>query len=177
MVQSMYNHLMKGVDIPSRYTSWKVKLTMKIKIFLWYLKQGVILTTDNLIKWKWKGCKTCFFYSSDETIQHFFKCHIYAHLMWNLVSMSFGFQPSTSVANLFGSWLRSVPYKVRCQIFSGTATMCWPLWLNRNDVIFQNSKPHWDINFLLTQMPCVELCGWVGMMWSFEIQNITLVCR
>jgi len=29
---------------------WKLKLSLKIKIFLWYLQRGVILTKDNLAK-------------------------------------------------------------------------------------------------------------------------------
>uniref|UniRef100_A0A0A9D097 Reverse transcriptase zinc-binding domain-containing protein n=1 Tax=Arundo donax TaxID=35708 RepID=A0A0A9D097_ARUDO len=29
---------------------WKLKIPLKIKIFLWYLCKGVILTKDNLVK-------------------------------------------------------------------------------------------------------------------------------
>ena len=29
---------------------WKLKIPLKIKIFLWYLKRGVILTKNNLTK-------------------------------------------------------------------------------------------------------------------------------
>jgi hypothetical protein len=29
---------------------WQIKVPMKIKIFLWYLKKGVILTKDNLVR-------------------------------------------------------------------------------------------------------------------------------
>ena len=29
---------------------WRVKIPLKIKVFLWYLKMGVILTKDNLAK-------------------------------------------------------------------------------------------------------------------------------
>jgi hypothetical protein len=34
----------------------KAKLSFKIKIFLWYLKKGVTLTKDNLVKRHWNGC-------------------------------------------------------------------------------------------------------------------------
>ena len=32
---------------------WKIKTPLKIKIFLWYLRRGVVLTKDNLAKQNW----------------------------------------------------------------------------------------------------------------------------
>jgi hypothetical protein len=55
---------------------WRMKIPLKIKIFIWYVKKGVILTKDNLVRRNWKGSKTCCFYSKPGTIQHFFlECH------------------------------------------------------------------------------------------------------
>jgi hypothetical protein len=51
----MYNDIMTRVGVPFDISSWKVKVNLKIKIFLWFLRQGVILTKDNLAKRKWKG--------------------------------------------------------------------------------------------------------------------------
>jgi hypothetical protein len=42
---------------------------MKIKIFTWYLRGGVILAKDNLAKCNWQGSKKCVFYHQDETIK------------------------------------------------------------------------------------------------------------
>ena len=43
-------------NIPNLNKSiWKLKAPLKIKIFLWYLRQGVILTKDNLAKCNWQG--------------------------------------------------------------------------------------------------------------------------
>jgi hypothetical protein len=39
----------------------KLKLPLKIKIFLWYLGRGVILIKDNPAKPKWKGSLNCNF--------------------------------------------------------------------------------------------------------------------
>jgi len=30
--------------------AWRLRVQLKIKIFLWYLKKGVILTKDDLLK-------------------------------------------------------------------------------------------------------------------------------
>ena len=36
---------------------WKLKAPLKIKIFLWYLLRGVVLTKDSLAKRSWHGSK------------------------------------------------------------------------------------------------------------------------
>ena len=40
---------------------WKLKTPLKIKIFRWYLRRGVILAKDNLSKWNWQGNQQCCF--------------------------------------------------------------------------------------------------------------------
>ncbi|WVZ50906.1 LOW QUALITY PROTEIN: hypothetical protein U9M48_002112 [Paspalum notatum var. saurae] len=54
-VQFLYNVLIQDRSIPRNSKLWKLKIPLKIKIFLWYLKNRVILTKDNLVKRKWKG--------------------------------------------------------------------------------------------------------------------------
>ena len=56
-VRSMYRELMQDNSVPENLISWKIKVPLKIKIFMWYLKKGVVLTKDNLAKRKWKGDK------------------------------------------------------------------------------------------------------------------------
>ena len=49
-VSSMYNALINNGNVQFDKHLWKVKIPLKIKIFMWYLKRGVILTKDNLAK-------------------------------------------------------------------------------------------------------------------------------
>jgi hypothetical protein len=51
---------------------WQIKVPIKIKVFLWYLKKGVILTKDNLARRNWNGDRKCSFCHCPETIQHIF---------------------------------------------------------------------------------------------------------
>ena len=116
---------------------WKLKVPLKIKIFLWYLKRGVTLTEDNLIKRNWKGCAKCCFCNSNETIQHlFFECHV-ASFIWNMIYVLFGIQPPTNVSNLLGSWLRKFSSALRQHILVGASAMCQVLWLSRNYIVFK----------------------------------------
>ena len=114
-------------------------MPLKIKIFMWYLKRGVILTKDNLIRRNWNGNKLCCFCSSDETIQHlFFDCHV-AKLLWRVVQYIFDLSPPQSITHLFGNWLRSVGTKLKRKLLTGASTLCWAIWLSRNDIVFDRS--------------------------------------
>jgi hypothetical protein len=55
----MYLALISDNRVRLDLTVWKLKLSLKIKIFLWYLKQEVVLTKDDLIRRNWKGWKQC----------------------------------------------------------------------------------------------------------------------
>jgi hypothetical protein len=48
-VKSMYKYLVNN-EIKVTQEIWHMKVPLKIKIFLWFLKKGVVLTKDNLAK-------------------------------------------------------------------------------------------------------------------------------
>jgi hypothetical protein len=74
-VRSMYHGMFIG-NIWDNRLLWKLKLPLKIKIFLWYLNKGVTLIKDNLVRRNWIGSTKCVFCDRDETIQYlFFNCH------------------------------------------------------------------------------------------------------
>jgi hypothetical protein len=52
-VKSMYRALLIAEAVPYNTLIWKLKLPLKIKVFLWYLYKGVILTEDNLARRQW----------------------------------------------------------------------------------------------------------------------------
>jgi len=138
-MKSMYTNLMHSEGTPSDCITWKIKVPLKTKIFLWYLKKGVTLTKDNLAKRKWKGSTKCSFCSAEESIQHlFFDCYL-ARFIWNAVHIAFNIQQPTSISNMLGSWIKSFPFELRNQILVGAAALCWAVWLSRNDVVFERS--------------------------------------
>jgi hypothetical protein len=50
-VKLMYLDYMNGHTKYLRKYIWKMKVPLKIKIFMWFFHRKVILTKDNLIKW------------------------------------------------------------------------------------------------------------------------------
>jgi hypothetical protein len=88
LVQSMYNHLVNnGVKVTQEI--WRMKLPLKIKIFLWFLKKGITLTKDNLAKRNWNGSKVCSFCSSMATIKYLFFDCIVTKVLWRMVHCVF----------------------------------------------------------------------------------------
>ena len=75
-VGSIYLHKMNQHTPFCHKLIWKLKISLKIKIFFWYLQRGVILTKDNLVRKNWKGSLKCCFCNCNESITHLiFDCH------------------------------------------------------------------------------------------------------
>jgi hypothetical protein len=53
LVKSMFRALLLSEALPYNTLTWKLKLPLKIKVFLWYLYKEVILTKDNLARRQW----------------------------------------------------------------------------------------------------------------------------
>ena len=135
-VQSMYRTLINNGNVFYYKLIWKLKLPLKIKIFLWYLVKGVVLTKDNLVKRNWQDNKKYAFCNSDETIHHLFiNCHFASH-MWRLISICFGLKPPRSVQHVYGTWLVGVDSKTKYLIITGVSALCWAIWISRNDLVF-----------------------------------------
>jgi hypothetical protein len=105
LVKSMYRALLIAKVVPYNTLIWKLKLPLKIKVFMWYLYKGVVLTKDNLVRRQWQRDKKCCFCSLDESIQHLlFNCH-FVKFMWRIIHIFFNLIPLTSIHNMFIGWL------------------------------------------------------------------------
>jgi hypothetical protein len=87
-VASLYNVLIQpDVLVDNNKKIWKMKIPVKIKVFAWYLRRGVILTKDNLVNRNWQGSKTCVFCHQDDTIEYiFFQCK-FARSIWSSIQI------------------------------------------------------------------------------------------
>jgi hypothetical protein len=47
---------------------WRLKVPLKIKIFMCYMRREVVLTKDNLARQNWGGSKQCSFCLQEETL-------------------------------------------------------------------------------------------------------------
>jgi hypothetical protein len=60
-VKSMYLDMLDDNTIFLKKYLWKMKVPLKIKIFMWFVFQKEILTKDNLKKRNWQGSTSCCF--------------------------------------------------------------------------------------------------------------------
>jgi hypothetical protein len=99
----MYLALINNGFVDMNRKMWKVRIPLKIKIFIWYVYKGVVLTKDNLAKYNCNRSKQCSFCCKDESIQRlFFDCY-YARFMWGLIHIIFGIRPPHNTNHLFGT--------------------------------------------------------------------------
>jgi hypothetical protein len=138
---------------------WKMKVPLKIKIFMWFLHRKEILTKDNLLRCNWVGRESCCFCDEKESIQHlFFDCP-FAKIIWHLIHISFGLSPPKNINYLFGNWLKGIP-KELIQIRVGVCAVIWTMWKwnTRNDFIF-NKPIFFHICKLSLWSPIGSVCG------------------
>ena len=102
-----------------------MKIPLKIKTFLWYLRRGVVLTKDNLAKQNWHKNQQCCFCYENETIQHlFFDCR-FTRLIWATVHVAWDIAQPHDVSNMFGNWMIGVPKEYKQLVCVGAAVLCW----------------------------------------------------
>ena len=138
-VKSMYADLMNGHTRFLHKYLWKLKVPLKIKIFMWFMYRKVLLTKDNLARRNWTGCTKCVFCQQEETVEHLFITCNFAKHIWRLVHFTFSIHPPTSITNLFGNWLFGIDSKTKANIRIGVRAFLWAIWNCRNDVVFNNT--------------------------------------
>ena len=108
---------------------------------MWYLKRGVILTKDNLVRRNWIENKACCFCNKPETIQHLFvECH-YAKFLCRAVHFVLGVPTPVNVEHLFNNWSKQGGQKQNIMLLTGAIAICWSIQLTRNDTVFNNCTP------------------------------------
>ena len=127
---------------------------------MWFLRQKVILTKDNLSKRNWIGCKKCAFCTAEESVEHLFISCPFVTNIWRLFHFTFNITPPSSVANLFGHWLNGVDKTTKARIRIGVCAFLWAVWNCRNDVVFNKIR---DAHFLQVVHRAVY---WIRL-WSF----------
>jgi hypothetical protein len=136
----MYLDLLNDQTVYLKKYIWKIKVPLKIRIFMWFLHRKVILTKDNLLKRNWHGCAKCCFCDENETIEHLFITCPFAKIIWRIVSMTFNITPPSNISNLFWNWLNGVAKKDKGHIRVVVCALVWTIWNARNDFIFNKKS-------------------------------------
>ena len=92
-VKSMYLDLIDSGPLSRSLHIWKIKVPLRIKIFMWFIHKGVILTKDNLLKRNWVGSSRCCFCDQNESSKHLFLQCPLAKLLWRSIHIAFNVHP------------------------------------------------------------------------------------
>jgi hypothetical protein len=115
-VNNMYNDVVLKSETPVNCWTWKAKIPLNIKIFLWYLKNGVVLTKDNLVKRQLKGCTKCYFVRSKKQFITSFLIVQWLELCGGLFVLHLGFK---------NRWIWSIFLVLGLQVFrTSKGTLC-----------------------------------------------------
>jgi hypothetical protein len=144
-VKSMYEDLINGHTTFLRKYLWRLKISLKIKIFMWFLNSKVLVTKDNLAKRNWHGCTKCCFCDSMEFVEHLFLYCLFARIVWHMIYFTYNIPPPTNITNMFGNWLNGVDRNDKARIRIGVSALCWSIWNCRNTIVFDKQK---GTNFL-----------------------------
>jgi hypothetical protein len=121
--------------VPNKNYLWKIKILLKIKVFLWLLYREAILIKDNLVKRIWHENVKCCFYDSLKTIQHLlFDCSR-AKFIWRVIQITFGLSTPNNIKHVLGGWIQRMKNKDRKLLLVGLGTILWSIWLRRNDIV------------------------------------------
>ncbi|XP_056843436.1 uncharacterized protein LOC130495880 [Raphanus sativus] len=121
---------------------WNPKLLPKIKMFMWRCAINNLPTGDNLRKRGLLGHTSCAKCGAEETLEHIlFRCTT-AKETWELCPWSTPLDPL--VCSSFRSTLQSSFSKVNLPPMETSvnlfAWICWSLWLNKNQLTFENKQ-------------------------------------
>jgi hypothetical protein len=122
-VKLTYADLMNGhIRFHRRYL-WKLKMSLKIKVFIWFLNKKVLLTQDNLSKRNSNESTKCCFCDSEETVNHHFISCPFAMLVWHVVDDTFDIHHRL-ILQLYGNWVNGIDRKTKAKIHIGVSTLC-----------------------------------------------------
>jgi hypothetical protein len=121
-VKSIYKALLLSEALLYNTLTWKLKLPLKIKVFLWLYK-WVILIKDNLARWRWQGDRKCCFCPFQKSIKHLLLGCPFAKFVWRIMHIFFNLTPPTSVHNMFTDWLYGFNKKLKSKILAGASVI------------------------------------------------------
>ena len=174
-VKSMYIDLINTRPIPRSVHIWKIKVPLKIKVFMWFVHKGVILTKNNFVKRSWEGSKRCCFCDQNETIEHLLiKCLI-AKLLWRTIHVAFNITPPTSISPFFHDWLNGVAPQTAAQIRVGACALLWPIWNCRNDVAFNRQNITNFLQVIFRASTCIR--AWSMLSHTNHREHMAIGCN
>jgi len=131
-------------------TVWKTECIPKVKHFNWTLLKGKVFTSENLRKRGILGPSICCFCRTEEESSYhlFYQCPL-AQSCWKQMASPLELEEiNHQLPSLQKNWARLYPFSKKgkgiiIRVWKCIpATLCWKIWLARNNCIFNDKKPN-----------------------------------
>jgi hypothetical protein len=123
-VHSLYLALINNGVVQRNTIVWKMRVPLKIKIFIWYIQKGAILTKDNLARQNWNESEQCCFHMNNESIHHLFYNCYYEKFLSGLTHITFGITSLQNLEHMFGVWTNIMGGKLKRQFLACASALC-----------------------------------------------------
>lgn len=125
---------------------WKSECLPKVKLFNWTLLKGKILTAENLKKKGIHGPSICCLCrAKEESSHHLFLTCPYAQSCWNQITSPLNIRETLDqLPTLHKNWEKCYPHPRKSKAIITRlwkcipSTLCWQIWLTKNNCIFNN---------------------------------------
>jgi hypothetical protein len=119
---------------------WKWDMVQKIKLFIWLSIENRILTWDTLQRKGWQGPNICHLCTKEvESVYHLFVSYNFFREVWIKINKVFNILTAWEVSTLSGCFEN---WDKKEAIYSTLPSiLCWFVWMERNNYIFEGSKP------------------------------------
>lgn len=175
-VKSLYSWIEFGGIIDHTFDSiWNSSIPLKIKIFLWLLRNRNFLTRDVLVKRGIITIDTCVFCDKQETTDHLFVGCEVIHSIWEWIAQynNFNCCSINKIDDLWSYLPAGIPLKDNNILELVRGAVCWTIWLERNRLCFNDCK----VNSLQNLgMQIIKLATfWCKHSRKNKLLNLTLV--
>jgi hypothetical protein len=160
-VKSVYLELTKRDAAPSYSEIWKAKIPEKVKIFMWPVAQGSILTKDNMVRRKWQGDPGCYFCGEEECQS------LTVHLpggksdIWGVIALCFSVQTRPNSYGQYWEWIPLALPGGNKMYMLGLVAVCWAIWKTRNRTCFDKKHIKSPLDIIIST--CVFMRYWAGL--------------
>ena len=145
-VKSMYRWLAYGgVSDPTLKKIWRLKIPLKIRVFLWQVIHDRLPTREQILKRYGPTDGKCPLCGSSETLDHLmFQCAT-AVFVWSVIRDTLDWPACPQNLTEVLSLTKNGPTEIFSVSWIGIAAVWWSLWTIRNKLIFEKKiikKPY-----------------------------------
>ncbi|KAJ4780973.1 RNA-directed DNA polymerase (reverse transcriptase)-related family protein [Rhynchospora pubera] len=157
----------RGVNSPFFNNIWKLKIPLKIQIFLWLLCKDRLLTRTKLRDKGIVDSVQCVYCPGDENSNHLFFACAYMQPVWRWLCRNLNISQIPSSLQHFFIVAEQLQDRAKLPFRLCSAAALWICWKQRNDICFQNTSPVSILAFLAKIKSL--LMYWSGM-WPPDVK-------